>query len=139
MMRAVLILHFVGLALGTSASLAGGVMMGVMGKAAPAERPVLARFMPAMSRVGRMGLTLLWVTGLTMLYVRYGNPGHLPWTFHVKLLAVTLLTAVAVYLRLLEKRAMAGDATAAPRMQRVAKTAPWLALVAVIFAVLTFD
>jgi hypothetical protein len=139
MMRAVLILHFVGLALGTSASIAVGVMMGVMGKAAPAERPVLARFMPAMSRVGRAGLALLWVTGLSMLFLRYGSPGQLPWTFHVKLLAVSLLTAVAVYLRMLEKRAMSGDATAAPRMQRVAKVGPWLALTAVIFAVLTFD
>lgn len=138
-MRAVLILHFVGLALGTSVSIAGGVMMGVMGQAAPAERPVLARFMPAMSRVGRLGLALLWVTGLTMLFLRYGSPGQLPWTFHAKLLAVVLLTAVVAYLRILEKQAMAGDASAGPRMQRVAKVAPLFALAAVVFAVLTFD
>ena len=139
MMRAVLILHFVGLALGTSVSIAGGVMMGVMGQAAPAERPVLARFMPAMSRVGRLGLALLWVTGLTMLFLRYGSPGQLPWTFHAKLLAVVLLTAVVAYLRILEKRAMSGDASAGPRMQRVAKVAPLFALAAIVFAVLTFD
>lgn len=139
MMRVVLVLHFVGLALGASVSIAGGVMMGVMARSAPAERPVLARFMPAMSRVGRAGLALLWLSGLALVFLRFGNPGMLPWTFHAKLTMVVLLTAVVAYLRMLEKRAASGDASAGPRMQQIVKWVPLIVLSIIVLAVLTFD
>ena len=58
-----LILHFLGLALGFSVSFSNMVMGGLISKAVPAEKAVLGKFPPAMSRVGRFGLALLWVTG----------------------------------------------------------------------------
>jgi hypothetical protein len=49
--RLLLILHFLGLALGFSVSIANLVMSRLISKAPPPEKPVLGRFLPAMSRV----------------------------------------------------------------------------------------
>lgn len=136
----VLILHFVGLALGMSVSAANIVMLGVMSKAAPGERAVLARFPPAMSRVGQIGLVIMWATGITMVYTRWSGLAGMPWVFHAKLAAVLLLTVLAFYvLPRLERRVRNGDAAAAARMPVVGKVATVCGLAAVILAVLTFD
>lgn len=135
----VLILHFLGVALGLSVSAANIVMVGVMNKAAPGERPVLARFLPAMSRVGQFGLALLWLTGLLMLYTRWNGFTGMPWTFHVKLTAVVVLSVVVGYIAMLEKRAQRGDAGAAARTGPFGLIATLSALTALVFAVLTFD
>jgi uncharacterized membrane protein len=137
--QGMLVLHFVGLAMGISVSLANIVMLGVMTKAAPAERAVLARFPPAMSKLGRIGLVMLWLTGLTMAYTKWSGIAAMPWQFHVKLTAVVLLTLVVVHIARLEARIARGDAAAAAQIQTVGKIASLCALTAVIFAVLTFD
>jgi hypothetical protein len=135
----VLILHFLGLAMGMSVSFGNIVMLNLIAKAAPPEKAVLARFPPAISKVGRAGLALLWATGLTMLYTRWNGLAGMPWQFHVKLTAVILLTLTVVYLTRLEGQVSRGDAAAAARIQTFGKVASASALVAVIFAVLTFD
>lgn len=137
--QTVLILHFIGLAMGMSVSAANIVMLGVMARSAPGERAVLARFPPAMSKVGQIGLALLWATGLTMVYTRWNGLGGMPWFFHVKLTAVVLLTGIVFYLAHLEGRIRRGDPQAAAQIQVVGKFATICALTAVVFAVLTFD
>ena len=137
-----LILHFLGLAMGLSVSFANIVMVGLINKAAPGERPVLGRFPPAMSRVGTIGLTLLWATGLTMFFTKwggFGNLGSMPWQFHLKLGLVVVLTGVVTYIHALERKVKAGDASAMTRLQAVAKIATLLAVVIVVLAVLSFD
>jgi len=62
-----LILHFLGLAMGLSVSFSMMVMGGLIKKAAPSEKAVLGRFPPMMSRVGHIGLALLWISGLGMV------------------------------------------------------------------------
>jgi uncharacterized membrane protein len=125
--------------MGMSVSFGNIVMLNLITRAAPAERPVLARFPPAISKVGRAGLVLLWVTGATMAYTKWSGIGSMPWTFDVKLTAVVLLTLVVIYIGTLERRVSGGDAAAAARIQVVGKLASACALVAVVFAVLTFD
>lgn len=134
-----LFLHFLGLVMGFSVSFSNMVMAGVIGAAAPQERPVLARFPPRMSRVGDIGLTLLWVTGLTLVFTKYGGFGAMPWQFHVKLTAVVLLTLVIGFIHSQMRKAASGDQAAAVRMQAAGKVAFLLALTAVLFAVLSFD
>jgi uncharacterized membrane protein len=137
--QALLVLHFIGLTLGLSVSFASIAMQLVMAKSAPADRAVLARFPPVMSRFGKAGLALLWVTGLTLLFTKWGGFGVLPWTFHVKLTAVVLLTITVGVIHRFEGRVRAGDASAIGKIQTAGKVAMALALVAVIFAVLTFN
>ena len=134
-----LILHFVGLGMGLSVTFGNIVMMGLITSAAGPEKPVLARFPPAISKVGQIGLGLLWVTGATMAYTKWSGIGSMPWTFDVKLTAVVLLTLLVVYITQLEKRIHRGDAAAAAQIQTIGKITSVCALTAIIFAVLTFD
>ena len=137
--QVLLVLHFVGLAMGLSVSIANGVMGGLIAKSAPEERAVLVRFPPLMSRIGKIGLTLLWLSGAILVQTRWGGFATLPWQFHVKLAAVVLLTLVVTYIHVQEGRMRRGDGSAASRIQAAGKTGALFALTALIFAVLTFD
>ena len=133
-----LILHFLGLAMGFAASFSGMVIMGLMGGATPQERPILARVPPAMTRVSDVGLLLLWASGLILLFYKWGGFANVPWQFHVKFTVVILLTLLIGYMHSLMAKARRGDAGAAARMQAMGRIAFVLAVTAVIFAVLAF-
>jgi len=132
------LLHFIGLALGFSVSFANIVMGGLIAKAAPPEKGVLGRFPPLMSRLGKVGLGLLWVTGLLLVYTKWGGFAPFPWPFYAKLGAVVLLTITTTHIHGLERRVRDGDASALPRIASFGKIATVCALVALLFAVLTF-
>lgn len=137
-----LILHFLGLAMGFSVSFANMVMASVAAKAPSADQAVLARFPPAMSRVGDIGLATLWITGLTMLFTRWGglsNLSAMPWQFHVKLTAVVILSALIGYIHSLMRKARLGDAAASARIPIIGRFTFLIAVTAVVFAVLTFE
>jgi hypothetical protein len=129
------IVHFMGLAMGMSSGFANMVMAGLIAKAAKA---VLGRFPPAMGRIGLIGLVLLWVSGIAIVLTRYGTFAILPRPFLVKLMAVVLLTVVVIYIHLLQGRATRGDQAAMARIQTLGRATGPLAVVAVIFAVITF-
>ena len=133
-----LMIHFLGLAMGLSTGFANMVMAGLIAKAAPAERPVLGRFPPAMSRIGVIGLTLLWISGISIVLTRYGTFAILPRPFIVKLAAVVVLTLAVIYIQVLLPKAQRGDAAAMARIQTLGKLTGPLALIAIIFAVITF-
>ena len=114
------------------------VMAGLIAKAAPNEKGVLARFPPAMARIGAIGLTLLWASGIAIVQTRYGGFAVLPRTFIIKIAAVVLLTLGVIYINILMPRAQKGDMAAAARIQMIGKITGPLALVAIIFAVITF-
>jgi len=134
-----LMLHFLGLAMGLSVPFSSMVMQGLVDQAAPADRAVLARFAPVMSRVGVIGLILLWVTGGTLVFTKWGGFGNLAWQFDAKLTAVAVLTILVAYIHWLMHRARTGDAAAAARIPKVGRLTFLSALTAVAFAVLTFD
>ena len=136
-----LILHFLGLAMGLSVSFSGMVMGGLIDKAAPAERAVLGRFPPLMARVGDIGLTLLWASGLGLLFFKWGgiaNLGNMPWQFHAKLTLVVVLTALVGYIHTLLRKVAKGDMAALARMRIVGGIAFLTAISIVTFAVLAF-
>ena len=137
--RILLILHFLGLAMGLSVSFSGMVMGGLLDKAAPAERPVLNRFMPVMQRIGDVGLVLLWLSGFGLLFFKWGGFVAMPPTFHLKLTLVVILTGLIGYAHSLQRKIRNGDAAAAARIQTVGKILFLLALSIVVTAVLTFD
>lgn len=137
--KILLMLHFLGLAMGLSVAFANVTMAVLISKAAPSEKPILGRFPLAMTRVGMMGLSLLWATGLTMVFTRWHGFATLPPTFHVKLTAVVLLTITVGYIQHLEKRVRKGDSAAITRIESVGKVSFTLALIAIVFAVLTFN
>ena len=128
--------------MGLSVSFANMVMASIVAKSAPADRAVLARFPPAMIRIGDIGLVLLWITGLAMLFQYYGGTDAfqvLPWQFHVKLTGVVLLTGLVGYIHGLLKKAKGGDMAAAARIPQIGRFAFLTALIVVVMAVLTFN
>lgn len=133
-----LFLHFLGLALGFSVSFGTIVMAAVIARSTPQDQAVLARFPPALSRLSRWALLLLWTTGLTMVFTRWHGFAGMPWQFHVKLTAVVLLTLTVEYVAALQKAAQRGDPSAPARIVLFGKVATVLALVAMLFAVLAF-
>ena len=136
--QALLFLHFVGLALGFSVSVSNIVMGGVIARAAPSEKPVLGRFPPVMSTAGTIGLGLLWITGATLVYTKWGGFRSLPWQFDVKIAAVVLLTITTRYIHHLQRAIETGGAAVMARIESFGKLATVLAAVALLFAVLTF-
>ncbi|HEX8029275.1 MAG TPA: hypothetical protein VF491_12465 [Vicinamibacterales bacterium] len=132
------IVHFLGLAMGLSTGFSNMIMAGLIAKAAPAEKGVLARFPPAMSRIGAIGLTLLWASGIAIVQTRYGSFAILPRTFVIKIAAVAILTLGVIYIHILMPKAQKGDTAAAGRIQTIGKLTGPLAIIAIIFAVITF-
>ena len=132
------ILHFLGLALGMSSGFANMVMAGLIAKASPEDKRVLARFPPAMGRLGLVGLALLWGSGLAIVRTRYGGFSILPRPFIYKLIAVVMLTICVLSIHVLQRRAQAGDASAIAKIQIFGKLTGPFALLAIIFAVITF-
>lgn len=142
MQKALLALHLLGLAMGLSVPFSNIIMGGLIEKAAPNEKSILARFPQAMARVGDIGLALLWLTGPTMLFRKYGGMAafsSLGWTFHVKLTAVVVLTLGVGYIHSQMKKAFSGDQAAMGRIRNVGKITLLSALTAMVFAVLTFE
>jgi hypothetical protein len=136
--QTLMVLHFLGLAMGLSTGFANMVMAGLIDKAAPPEKAILGRFPPAMSRIGAIGLTLLWITGIAIVMTRYGTFAILPRPFIVKLAAVVLLTLAVIYINILMPKAQRGDAAATARIRTLGMLTGPLAIIAVIFAVITF-
>jgi hypothetical protein len=132
------IVHFIGLALGFSSGFGNMVVMGLIAKSAPAEKAVLGRVPPALGRLGVIGLVLLWASGIAIVMTRYGGFAILPRPFIYKLTAVVLLTLTVAYINVLQPRAQRGDAAAMARIQTLGRLSGPLSLLAVIFAVITF-
>lgn len=134
-----LILHFLGLAFGLSAGVVNLALRGLMAGADPAEVRGLSRLPPVMAQVGGSGLLLLWATGFMLTFSKWGGFGNLPWQFHVKLAAVVALTGVVGLSHALLAKARRGDAGAAALLPQTGMAAFVLSILAVVFAVLTFD
>lgn len=137
--KILLMLHFLGLTMGLAVPFANIALAGLMAKAAPNEKMVLGRFPFSMSKIGKIGLTLLWATGITMVFTRWRGFANLPSMFNFKMGAVVLLTLTVGYISMLEVKAKKGDTAAIARIQTVGKLAFLFGVLALIFAVLTFN
>lgn len=133
------VIHMLGLAMGLATGFSNMVLAGLIARATPDERAVLNRFPPAMGRVGAVGLAMLWISGISIVMLRYGGFAILPRTFIIKIVSVVLLTLVVAFIHYLMPRAQRGDAAAAATIQTLGKITGPLALIAVIFAVITFS
>lgn len=133
-----LFLHFIGLALGATASF-GNPAIGRLFAASPeAERGGLAGAAAALSHLSGVGLLLLWATGLMLVFTKWGGFGSLPWQFHVKITLVVMLTGVVGMIHAAQAKARRGDRAAAQRIPTIGMVATVLTTLIVLFAVLAF-
>jgi hypothetical protein len=132
-----LMLHFFGLGAGVAAAV-GNATVASQIQRSPGDAPVLARLQPTFALAGQVGLGLLWLSGLILVWSRWGGPGNLPGTFWVKFGLVVLLTAVVIYVGILSARARAGDEAAKRQLPMIGPFSGILFAFVVIFAVLAF-
>ena len=136
---AILFLHFVGLMLGAAGGFASAIIMR-RALALPAdEAKVLRGLGPILAKVSAIGVAVLWVTGLILVWSKWDGFGSLPQMFWVKAVFILSLTAVAILINMTYAEIRKGNVAVAARLPKLGPMAGISALLAVLFAVLTFS
>lgn len=138
MNEVLLMLHFIGLGLGTAAAV-GGFVTGQLIQASPQDAPVLGRVPQMTSKIGQAGLGLLWLTGLIMVWTRWGGPENLPWAFWVKLVFVVILTIFVGLISAALRKVKQGDVAAGERLPIFGPIGGISLLLVIVFAVIAFN
>ncbi|MEO8669383.1 MAG: hypothetical protein ABI399_12760 [Bauldia sp.] len=134
-----LMLHFIGLGLGASGTVAGFVV-GRLVMASPKDAPVLGRVPQMVSRFSGTGLGLLWITGIIMVWSRWDGPASLPHFFWAKFVFVVAITIAFGFIEAALAQAKRGDpAGAQKKFQIVGPIASLCLLLIIVFAVLAFN
>jgi len=140
MAKFLIILHFLGFTAGIGFG-AAGLIAGL--RAARSEPPVAAtlrQLQPVYAKGSVIGLTVLWLTGIGIIAVKYGLPilGNL--TFDLKLLAAAVLTGVMISANLYAARSRkAGTPPSPKKMKNFSIAGQVSAITALILAVVTFS
>jgi hypothetical protein len=132
-------IHFIGLAMGGAASFGIPVIAAFMPGAGPETRPVLMKAMMGISKVSRAGLGALIVTGLLMVWLKYGGTSGFSWWFWLKMALVLLLIGAVTWAGLNAKAAAGGDMAAVKRGPLIGMTSMLLLLAIVLSAVFAFE
>jgi uncharacterized membrane protein len=134
-----LFLHFLGLMLGAAGGFASGLIMR-RAAAMPAEQAKSVRSLgPMLANVSATGLAILWLTGLALVWSRWGGFGNLPGLFWVKLVFVVALTGATGLIHATYARVRRGNVAAAAWLPRLGPAAGLSSLLAVLFAVYAFE
>ena len=139
MSQAVLFLHLVGLMLGAAGGFSSALIMRRAAGAPPDAARTLRGLGPMLANTSAAGLALMWVTGLVMVWSRWGGPGNLPGLFWVKAIFILTLTAAAIGTHLTYAEIGRGNTAAAARLPKLGPVAGLSALLAVLFAVYAFS
>jgi len=140
MYEVLLIVHFIGLAMGVGTSFAGMALGRAARDMEPAERGKFMQRASAISINGSIGLTLLLVSGLGMWLTR-GISQVLAWggpAFHAKLTLVVILIGGFGYMQVLQKKARQGSAEHAAKIPKLGAAMLLLGLGIIVAAVLAF-
>lgn len=135
----ILFLHFGGLMLGAGGGFGSTVVMGIAKSAPPEKAGPLRSVGPALARLSLYGLALMWITGISLVFMKYGgNFSALPQLFWVKILFVLSLTTAAFVIEMTYAAVKRGDAAAAARLPKLGPWAGLSSVLAVLFATLAF-
>ena len=131
-------LHFFGLMLGAAGGLASGLIMRRAAAMAADEAKSIRSLGPMLANVAATGLVILWLTGLMLVWSRWGGFGNLPALFWIKLVFVVALTIATGLIHATYAQVRRGNVAAATRLPRLGPLAGISSLLAVLFAVFTF-
>ena len=141
MYETLLILHFLGLALGVGTGFAMITLGIAAAKLSPEERGQFMLRVSLLSKNGSIGLALLIVSGLGILFYRgFGNV--MQWgggAFHAKLALVLVLAGLVGYTQVLLKKAREGGGPAVmAKLPLLGRIALVTSVAIVILAVIAF-
>jgi hypothetical protein len=136
-----LILHFIGLALGIGTGFANMTLGMSLAKLPEAERGPLAMRFLVLSKNGSIGLTLLILTGVGMMLMR-GVPATFAWgggAFHAKLTLVVLMIGIFGYMQMLiAKLKKEGPGPAAQKLPVLGRVMLLLGIGVIVCATIAF-
>lgn len=132
-------IHLVALAAGGVATFGLPVVGSKMMGASAETRPVLWSIIHGLSRIGRIGLGLLIITGPLLVWLKYSGTSGFTYWFWVKMVLVVILLGLVIFAGINAKRAETGDMAAAKRSPQIGMAAMLTFLLVVAAAVLAFD
>lgn len=134
----ILFIHFFGLMLGSAGGLASGILMRKALTMPPEQAQTIRGLGPLLANVSGIGLVLLWITGVIMVFSKWGGIAYFGWAFWVKMVFVLLLTAASVVIHMTYAEIAKGNRSVAVRLPKLGPVSGLSALLAVFFAVLAF-
>lgn len=134
----ILALHIIGLMMGAGGGF-GSMLTAREALKRPADQAVTLRSMgPILANFSFAGLVLMWITGLALVFLKFGGFAGLPQMFWIKFIFISTLTLAAIATQVLYGQAKAGNTIAATRVPIFGQIAGMSSLLAVIFSVLAF-
>lgn len=138
MFTALMILHFVALAMAMGGGMSNIIAKKQMPKVDPSSYPGMAIAAAAIGKLATTGLALLWITGVWMTTLKYGLSG-MPILLWVKIAIVGALTVGSISLNLMMVRAQrSGTPPNSAKVDKHAYFINGLALITVVIAVVLF-
>ena len=130
--------HIIGLMMGAGGGF-GSMITQREALKRPADQAAALRSVgPALASFSFIGLILMWVTGLALVFLKYGGFSALPQMFWAKFIFISTLTLAAIATQVLYGQVKAGNSIAATRVPAFGQIAGISSLLAVIFAALAF-
>ncbi|GGA47181.1 hypothetical protein [Pelagibacterium lentulum] len=136
--KILLFIHFIGLVLGMGSGIALA-NVGRLSAKAPAPEAGLSQMGEILRRNSHIGLGLLWITGLLLIWLRYGGFGALDVWFWIKIAGVIVLSAAVGMASANYRRIKAGQAGARERGKMLSTIAGVSGIVVVFSAVMAFN
>jgi hypothetical protein len=134
----ILALHIIGLMMGAGGGF-GSMLTAREALKRPADQAITLRSMgPILANFSFIGLIVMWLTGLALVFLKYGGFTGLPQMFWIKFIFISTLTLAAIATQVLYGQAKAGNTIAATRVPVFGEIAGVSSLLAVVFAVLAF-
>jgi hypothetical protein len=131
--------HLMGLALGGAAGFGNAVVGQRLLAAGPDVRGHLFDVAHGLSKLGKIGMGLLIVTGLLLIWLQFGGVGSVSWVFWLKMVLLVALIADIVVMGRLEARAEGGDHGAMKYMPALGALSTLLLIGIVLCAVVAFQ
>lgn len=133
-----LFLHLGGLMLGAGGGFGSAVVMGLASTIPPERAGPVRSVGPALAQLSLIGLVFMWVTGVALVFMKYGGFAALPLYFWAKMLFVLSLTVAAFAIEMTYAAVKRGDTAAAARLPALGPWAGLSSVLAVLCAVLAF-
>ena len=131
--------HLAGLSLGGAAAFGLPVVGAQMASATPEGRVSLVKALMTISKLGSAGLGLLILSGLVMIWSKFGGPAAMLPVFWAKIVVVVGFIGLIAFSRRNGAKAMAGDRDAAMLQPTLGKISIAVLLVIILLAVLSFS
>lgn len=131
-------IHIIGLMMGAGGGFGSMITMREAAKRPPEQAGVLKTLGPAMAQFSAVGLGLMWLSGLGLVFAKFGGFSALPLLFWAKMLFVSSLTLLAFAVHFTYGQVKAGNVAAAARLPVLGPMSGASSLIAVIFAVFAF-